>query len=241
MAPSQKMMELLSSLRGKIKGREFSRARELKNIPLVQKEFTKRFLATSPVFMRKYGKAVSDASHLIFANLKKLRSGEVIQKNGFVIRKESTGKYVGNNANITLSVSFKGKTCFVKLGTDSGRGHFVAYEKAREFFKKHNNTLHGFGVEVVPYHLLYLKTNTKKAKAIGVAVSDFFPKEKVTLVSDIEEMLGKSNFKETHLGQALSEIQSTLAFKEGVLDAGTHNCFFDEVKRKIYFFDLWAR
>lgn len=242
MSPSQKMMELLASLRGKTKGREFSRPRDLRTVVSTQNFKSKKFLATSPVFMRKYSKEVSVASHLIAANLKKLKEGQVVEKDGFIIKLNKTGKtHTGNNTDLTMSVSFKGRTCFVKIGVDSGEGHAVAYQKAKDFFKSKGNMIHGFKVEVVPYHLLYLKSVMRSGKSRGFLVSDFFPKEKVTLVSDIEETLGKQNFQETSLGQALDSIKHELTFKEGVHDAGTHNCFFDEAKRTIYFFDLWSR
>ncbi len=241
MSPSPKMMELLAKMRGTTKGREFSRPRNLKIVFSTQNLSNKKFLAVSPVFMRKYGKDVSVAAHLIAANLKRLKSGEVIEEKGFVIKKASTGKaHQGNNTELTLSVSFKGKTFFVKRGTDSGEGHLLAYQKVKELFKSINNQFNGYKVEVVPYHLLYLKSNMRNAKkSKGFLVSDFFPSEKVSLVKDIEKLVGSEEaFDKTRLGQSLAVIKHSL-YKKGFSDFGNHNCFFDEVKKTIYFFDLW--
>ena len=195
-----------------------------------------KFLATSPVFMRKYGKSISTASHLINSNYKRLLAGEVISEKGFVIRKGFTGKsHKGSNTHLALSVSFKGKVFFVKVGVDCGERVFLAYQRAKEIFKGMGNKFNGYKLEVVPYHFLY--QNASKKKVRGFLVSDFFPSSKVSLVLDIERALGKENFLKTRLGSTLDSLETKLK-KKGLIDIGSHNCFFDEAKNAIYFFDL---
>lgn len=242
MAPSQKMMEILLKHRGETKGREFSRPRNLevvfKKKSIRAKGVVNKFLAVSPVFMRKYGKGISLASHLISANYKKLVRGEVINEKGFVIKRDSTGEaHKGRNTVLSLSVSFKDKLFFVKIGVDCGERTFIAYQKAKNLFKSMNNEFNGFKVEVVPYHFVYNKHKLDEGRAKGFLVSDFFPKSKVSLVLDIERFLGEEHFFKTKLGTSLVSLRERLG-KEGFTDFGSHNCFFDEVKNTIYFFDL---
>jgi hypothetical protein len=240
MAPSQKMLELLLKSRNQSKGREFSRARDLKVLSSKQTRVVNNFFASSPVFMRKYGKNILVAARLIFSNLKVLKQGAVVEKEGFVIKKGLTGKtHPGNNTEVALSVSFNGKVFFVKIGKNAGVFHFSAYQKAKDYFKKHNNLFGGYKVEMAPYHLIRLKANLKfPSKIRGVIVSDFFPSDKVTLVKDIKAHLGEDAFNETVLGRVIFKISSDLE-KEGILDAEVNNAFFDEAKQTIYFFDLW--
>lgn len=238
---SPKLIELLLKHRGENRGREFSRARGLK--VLVDKKIvksslvTRKFLAVSPVFMRKYSKVISSASHLISSNYKKLLMGEIINEKGFVIKKESTGKsHKGTNTYLALNVSFKEKVFFVKIGSDCGERNFLAYQKANAFFKDIGNEFNGFRIESVPYHLLYQKSSFT-GKLRGFLVSDFFPQSKVTLVLDIERSLGEERFFKTRLGSTLDSLRTKMNEK-GFRDNGPHNCFFDEVKNTIYFFDL---
>ncbi len=224
----------------KTKEEKFSRARDLVLIRSEKNMVVKKFLAASPVFMKKYKGAVSVASRLILSNLRKLKNGGVIEKEGFVIRAEHTGKkHAGANNELALSVSFKGKTFFVKIGRDNGPETALAYQKAKKFFAEINNSVQGYHVEVVPYHLLYLKSNLSSEKSRGFLVSDFFSSSKVALVEDIVRIQGEETFNKSHLGQAVRKVKYDL-LKLGVVDAETHNCFVDNSNKKLYFFDLWV-
>ena len=223
----------------KPKEAEFSRARDLKVIRSEENRGVRKFLAASPVFMRKYKGAISVASRLILSNLRKLKNGEVVEKDGFVIKAEHTGKrHAGSNTEIALSVSFKGKTFFVKIGSDVGNSTALAYKKAKKFFEEINNSVQGYRVEIVPYHLLYLKSQMSNGKSRGFLVSDFFPSSKVTLVEDIVALQGNELFDKSRLGQAVRHIEYSL-FQLGIVDAKTHNCFVDNSNKTLYFFDLW--
>lgn len=203
----------------------------------------KRFFALSKPFSREYRKTVLTAAHLISANLKRLKAGEVIVKNGFEIRRASTGEsHKGRYNDITLSVSFEGKTLFVKIGSHTGKEHYLGYKKARSFFN-HRRFLSFFGykAKVVPYHLFYNKSSSSKSQKStisGFLVSDFFPKERVALIEDIENSMGHKEFESSKLGQAIEFINNSL-LERSVFDAGSHNAFLDEKSKTIYFFDLF--
>lgn len=202
----------------------------------------KRFFASSKEFTQKHGKEVSVAAKLIMANLIKLKSGEVIEKEGFVIKSDYTGKtHAGRNTIMTLRVTHNGKICFVKMGFHTGENNFVGYARAKEFFKKHNNQMYGYKVEVVPTHLFYSKSNSKADTFRGFLVSDFFSSEKVTLVNDIEQSLGNKAFRESPLGKAVFKISYDLYGEQKVQDADSINCFLDKSKNTLYFFDLYAQ
>lgn len=95
---SPKLIELLLKHRGENRGREFSRARGLK--VLVDKKIvksslvTRKFLAVSPVFMRKYSKVISSASHLISSNYKKLLMGKLLMRKVLLLKKNLLGKVI---------------------------------------------------------------------------------------------------------------------------------------------------
>lgn len=245
MSPSKKMVELLAKQRGGNVGKEFSKPRNLKvvlkKVSQKKKIVVKKFLAVSPIFMRKYSKVISSASHLINSNYKKLLRGEVVSEKGFVIKKDSTGNsHKGINNRLLLRVSFQEKVFFVKIGADCGERTFLAYQKAKTFFESMNNQFNGYKVGVVPYHFIYQSVKSSDSQLRGFLVSDFFPKNKVSLVLDIERLLGEKAFYETKLGVSFDKLRSKLS-KEGFLDCSAHNCFFDEVKNSLYFFDLNIR
>ena len=239
MNPFQKVIKKLSFKLLKPKVRTFSHARDLNVLRSEKRVGVEKFLATSPEFMQKYGDQVSVAWRLIRSNVKRLKMGEVIEEKGFEIKKNSTGKeYKGRNTELALSVSYNGKVCFVKLGSDSGHSTALGYQKAKALFESKHNSMYGFRVEVVPHHLLYLRSSVRSSEK-GFLVSDFFPSDKVTLVRDIESLLGMDHFKKTPLGQALSKIKSDLS-KLNIYEVGAYNCFFDELNKTIYFFDMRA-
>lgn len=202
----------------------------------------KRFFASSKEFTLSHSREISAATRLIMPNLTKLKMGEVIERNGFLIKSERTGKtHSGSNTIMTLSVTHCGKVCFVKIGFHTGENNFVGHVRAKEFFKKHNNQMHGYNVEVVPTHLFYSKTNSKKGDLKGFLVSAFFPSEKVTLVNDIEHLMGEEKFRKSHLGKAVFNISNELYSNQRVQDADSVNCFLDKSKNTLYFFDLYAQ
>jgi len=201
----------------------------------------KRFFASSEKFMNLHSKEVSQAAHLIAANLKRLKAGEVVESKGFVIKSGYTGKsHSGQNTTLSWSVSHNGKVCFVKMGAHCGEKHFEGYKRAEEFLKKHNNQLFGYKVELVPSHLFYSKSNSKEDTFRGFLVSDFFSADKVNLVSDIECSMGSRAFVKTPLAKAVFRISSRLFSESKVVDADTINCFVDKSNKTLYFFDVYV-
>ena len=237
MTLANKLRNLVQSKQAKPKKRVFSRPRDLKVLISTRDVVAKTFLAVSPVFMRKYRGEFSVASRLIFENIRRLKKGQVIEKNGFVIKSQHTGKFEGSHNTLTLSVSFKGKTYFVKFGSHSGEKQALAYQKVKALFESKHNSMEGYNVEVVPYHFIYSKSNMKRYRVREILVSDFFPSNKVTLVDDIEQRLGTEQFNKTKLGTAIKNIGHFLNDNK-IFDMGPHNCFFNKSSKTIYFFDL---
>lgn len=204
------------------------------------KSSVKRFLFVSKPFSKKYAKTISRAAHLIAANMKLLKAGEVVKKEGFEIMRASTGKgHKGINNEITLSVSFEGKTCFVKIGKHTGEESYLGYKKAKSFFDNRRFlSFFGYKAKMVPYHLFYSKSTSSKSSFNGVLVSDFFSKEQVRLVEDIRDKIGIRAFERSRLGAAIDSITSQL-LDRNIYDAGTHNAFLDKKSKTIYFFDLY--
>ena len=215
-------------------------AKDLKVIRSEENRVVKKFLAASPEFMQKHEADVSVAARLILSDLRKLKNGGVVEKEGFVIRAERTGiGHPGSNTELALSVSFKGKTFFVKIGGDTGGNAVLAYQRAKAFFAQINNRVLRYKVDLVPYHLLYLKSQTTNMESRGFLVSDFFPSSRVALVEDIAMIQGGNQFYASSLGKAVMSVRKELS-KQGVGDAGNHNCFVDIANKTIYFFDLRA-
>lgn len=205
-----------------------------------QRKKEKLFSAASVPFVKKYKKEISVAASLVRHNLTKLRSGVPVEEKGFIIKPAYNGRtYSGINAALTLSVSFKGKTFFVKMGGHCGENVFEGYAKAREYFKSKGNFMHGYKVEVVPTYIFYLKKNNRAEYPNGVIVSDFFPKERFDLLRDVELFTGQK-FLATPLGKATSRIKKDLEKEINVYDANTFNCFVDKKTNTLYFFDLFA-
>jgi hypothetical protein len=234
--------EIVSILRSKPKPPVNEKAQRGGFFVSLKRKFpVKRFLAISPDFVAAHRRELSVASHLIAANIKKLKQGEVIESKGFVIKSTYTGKtHPGANSSLTLSVSFNGKVCFVKMGVHTGANNFEGFMRGKEFLESIGGEMNGFKIKLVPTHLFYSKSNSKKDSIKGFLVSDFFPSEKVMLASDIEFEMGNRPFAKTLLGKTISRIDHELCMKYGVSDAQAINCFVDKSNKTLYFFDLFV-
>jgi hypothetical protein len=231
-----KLQTFFSPKNAKPKKRAFSRARDLNVLRFEKRVGVEKFLAASPEFMQKYGDKISVASQLILSNMKKLKEGQVVEKYGFVMKAARTGEYAGRNTELSLCVSFKGKTFFVKIGEQTNKSAAIAYKKAKEFLAI-NNRFNGYTVELVPYHLLYSNSRSSNLKKRGFLVSDFFSSSEVSLGLDIRKLEGDEKFHKSHLGKAIRSVREGLN-NLGVFDVGSHNCFVSKSEKKIYFFDL---
>jgi len=228
-------LNVVSLLRSKIKTIFKPDLNKLKIIKNTKKRGVKRFIASSPNFLKSHSKEIITAGNIISANLSKLLMGKSIEKKGFVIKSVSTGNYAGQKSTLSFCVFSNKKTFFVKMGAHTGESAFLGYKRAKSLLEK-KNTFNGYKAEVVPSHFFYKKTNLKSAESKGFLVSDFFPSEKVSLALDLSNG-GLARFSVSPVGKAISEASDYL-FLKGIDEATLHNCFVDKVEKKIYFFDL---
>lgn len=197
----------------------------------------RRLLAYSREFREfaRKNRGIVRAYQLIRDNLEILRGGrkEVVdEKNGITIREDATGSYKGGDFSRTYRASIGGHDFFVKRTTVRIAGATLsALRFLDDYLRTKNYQIGGFKVQIIKPHLIYESTEPK----VCYLVTDFYHKDEVTQVSDMQSKLGEK-VKEAVLALRRGSKADSLGGQ--IVEIELYNAFYHKGTNTIFIYDI---